>query len=81
MTGTDLCVNKSQFVPVIFEPLCSSINKYKFDVWYKKGGTIYCLAFMLGIEEDPCRIFSHSAGRPQAFVVFFSLLRQIPGIK
>jgi hypothetical protein len=22
MTGTDLCVNKSQFVPVIFEPPC-----------------------------------------------------------
>ena len=22
MTGTDLCVNKSQFVPVMFEPLC-----------------------------------------------------------
>jgi hypothetical protein len=22
MTGTDLCVNKSQFVPVIFEPHC-----------------------------------------------------------
>ena len=24
MTGTDLCVNKSQFVPVIFEPPCNS---------------------------------------------------------
>jgi hypothetical protein len=24
MTGTDLCVNKSQFVPVIFEPPCSN---------------------------------------------------------
>jgi hypothetical protein len=24
MTGTDLFVNKSQFVPVIFEPLCTS---------------------------------------------------------
>jgi hypothetical protein len=24
MTGTDLCVNKSQFVPVIFEPPCIS---------------------------------------------------------
>jgi hypothetical protein len=24
MTGTDLCVNKSQFVPVIFEPPCTS---------------------------------------------------------
>jgi hypothetical protein len=23
MTGTDLCVNKSQFVPVIFEPPCN----------------------------------------------------------
>jgi hypothetical protein len=23
MTGTDLCVNKSQFVPVIFEPPCT----------------------------------------------------------
>jgi hypothetical protein len=22
MTGTDLCVNKSQFVPVIFKPPC-----------------------------------------------------------
>jgi hypothetical protein len=22
MTGTDLCVNKSQFVPVIFQPPC-----------------------------------------------------------
>jgi hypothetical protein len=22
MTGSDLCVNKSQFVPVIFEPSC-----------------------------------------------------------
>ena len=26
MIGTDLCVNKSQFVPVIFEPPC--INVY-----------------------------------------------------
>ena len=25
MTGTDLCVNKSQFVLVIFEPLCSTV--------------------------------------------------------
>jgi hypothetical protein len=25
MTGTDLCVNKSQFVPVIFEPPCTYI--------------------------------------------------------
>jgi hypothetical protein len=24
MTGTDLCVNKSQFVPVILEPPCIS---------------------------------------------------------
>jgi hypothetical protein len=24
MTGTDLCVNKSQFVPVIFEPPCTN---------------------------------------------------------
>jgi hypothetical protein len=24
MTGTDLCVKKSQFVPVIFEPPCTS---------------------------------------------------------
>jgi hypothetical protein len=24
MTGTDLCVNKSQFVPLIFEPPCIS---------------------------------------------------------
>jgi hypothetical protein len=24
MTGTDLCINKSQFVPVIFEPPCTS---------------------------------------------------------
>jgi hypothetical protein len=24
MTGTNLCVNKSQFVPVIFEPPCIS---------------------------------------------------------
>jgi hypothetical protein len=23
MTGTDLCVNKSQFVPVILEPPCN----------------------------------------------------------
>ena len=23
MTGTDLCVNKSRFVPVIFEPPCN----------------------------------------------------------
>jgi hypothetical protein len=26
MTGTDLCVNKSQFVPVIFEPHCSMLT-------------------------------------------------------
>ena len=26
MTGTDLCVNKSQFVPVIFEPPCSIVS-------------------------------------------------------
>jgi hypothetical protein len=25
MTGTDLCVNKSQFVPVIFEPPCNTM--------------------------------------------------------
>jgi hypothetical protein len=25
MTGTDLCVNKSQFVPVIFEPSCNKL--------------------------------------------------------
>jgi hypothetical protein len=31
MTGTILCVNKSQFVPVIFEPPC--INKF-FDVYH-----------------------------------------------
>ena len=24
MAGTDLCVNKSQFVPVLFEPPCTS---------------------------------------------------------
>ena len=28
MTGTDLCVNKSQFVPVIFEPPC---------IWVQEG--------------------------------------------
>jgi hypothetical protein len=27
MTGTDLCVNKSQFVPVIFEPPCTFTPK------------------------------------------------------
>jgi hypothetical protein len=26
MTGTDLCVNKSQFVPVIFEPPCINVR-------------------------------------------------------
>ena len=26
MTGTDLCVNKLQFVPVIFEPPCIIYN-------------------------------------------------------
>ena len=25
MTGTDLCVNRSQFVPVIFEPPCKIV--------------------------------------------------------
>jgi hypothetical protein len=29
MTGTDLCVNKSQFVPVIFEPPCISTKESK----------------------------------------------------
>jgi hypothetical protein len=27
MTGTDLCVNKSQFFPVIFEPPCSYVER------------------------------------------------------
>ena len=32
MTGTDLCVNKSQFVPVIFEPPCTILeNGYIFS--------------------------------------------------
>ena len=30
MTGTDLCVNKSQFVPVIFEPPCISDIMHSF---------------------------------------------------
>jgi hypothetical protein len=29
MTGTDLCVNKSQFVPVIFEPPCTNLSILK----------------------------------------------------
>ena len=28
MTGTILCVNKSEFVPVIFEPTCTNINTH-----------------------------------------------------
>jgi hypothetical protein len=34
MTGTDLCVNKSQFVPVIFEPPCT--NSHHHAVQKKK---------------------------------------------
>ena len=30
MTGTDLCVNKSQFVPVIFEPPCTNVSLSAF---------------------------------------------------
>jgi hypothetical protein len=35
MTGTDLCVNKSQFVPVIFEPPCILFNDavYSSTLW------------------------------------------------
>ena len=40
MTGTDLCVNKSQFVPVIFEPPC--IRKRKGEEKEGDAGkTIY----------------------------------------
>jgi len=39
MTGTDLCVNKPQSVPVIFEPPCTlntvtvTVCKNDHDVW------------------------------------------------
>jgi hypothetical protein len=31
MTGTDLCVNKLQFVPVIFEPPCKCVEFSKCE--------------------------------------------------
>jgi hypothetical protein len=34
MTGTDLCVNKSQFVPVIFEPPYTYIYIYVYIYVY-----------------------------------------------
>ena len=37
MTGTDLCVNKSQFVPVIFEPLV--VRELRFCL---AESTFYC---------------------------------------
>jgi hypothetical protein len=36
MTGDWLCVNKSQFVPVIFEPPCSSLWIYLSEVLWRK---------------------------------------------
>ena len=36
MTGTDLCVNKPQSVPVIFEPPCTSYNLSHL-CWNLKG--------------------------------------------
>jgi hypothetical protein len=34
MTGTDLCVNKSQFVPVIFEPSCTmTVSERDRELW------------------------------------------------
>jgi len=32
MTGTDLCVNKPQSVPVIFEPPCTNMIYYSYIV-------------------------------------------------
>jgi hypothetical protein len=34
MTGTDLCVNKPQSVPVIFEPPCTSIQAVEENIWF-----------------------------------------------
>jgi hypothetical protein len=49
MTGTDLCVNKSQFVPVIFEPPCSS---------YMPTGCHY-LSLYSRAHECICPILAH----------------------
>jgi hypothetical protein len=49
MTGTDLCVNKSQFVPVIFEPPCTRWFKYdRDDLCVNKS------QFVPVIFEPPC---------------------------
>ena len=39
MTGTDLCINKSQFVPVIFEPPCIYIHTHIRVGLYIQGGS------------------------------------------
>jgi hypothetical protein len=57
MTGTDLCVKKSQFVPVIFEPPCtpslirtpSSVRgrEKPLNVFFKQSSPVNCLALPL----------------------------------
>jgi hypothetical protein len=43
MTGTDLCVNKSQFVPVIFEPPCNFCVMYCFECMCYFVFFVYCV--------------------------------------
>jgi hypothetical protein len=48
MTGTDLCVNKSQFVPVIFEPPCTKISSCELFVsccLRLQPGPAFCILF------------------------------------
>jgi hypothetical protein len=55
MTGTDLCVSKSQFVPVIFEPPCITPRKVNNMVPCKSNFMVKCtnlnhLKSLLGIR-------------------------------
>jgi hypothetical protein len=48
MTGTDLCVNKPQSVPVIFEPPCTNL----ILVWAFKMNLFYFLTYVAYICES-----------------------------